>query len=427
MIRKLLISFGFAASVMLPATAQTTAITGGKVWTGSDRGTIENANVLIQDGRIVAVGPANTVSTAAADTIIDADGNWVTPGIIVPYSQIGIVEVGAEDSTNDTTAALSAYSVSLDAVDAFNPSASSVDVTRIEGVTRVAVSLSPTGNLFGGQGFVTDTSGDLDSDIAERAFLYVSLDEQGAALSGGSRAAAWTQLQAAMDDARTFPARYLAHNEGTALKRADARAFGPAVRGQQLIMINANRAIDLKKIMDFKLENPALQLAILGADEGWLVAEDLAASGIPVIIDPFQNLPASFSQLAATSENAQRLLEAGVEVAFVHLGFSGHQARLSLQVAGNAVANGVSHDDALKALTVTPARILGLDGLGTVSTGAVADIVIWDGDPLEVTSSPTLVMIAGEQQSLESRQTRLRDRYIDLDESNRPMAYKRPD
>ncbi len=427
MIRTLTLCLSAVAVAVLPGATQTTAITGGKVWTGSDRGTIENGTVLISDGQIVAVGTAAEVSIAGADSIIDADGNWVTPGIVVPYSRIGIVEVGAEDSTNEITAAASDYSVSLNAAVAFNPAASTIDVTRIEGVTRVAVALAPTGNLFGGQGFVTDTSGDLDSDIRERAFLYVSLGEQGASLAGGSRAAAWAQLRSAIDDARTFPARFMAHNEGTALTRADARAFGPAVRGQQLMLVQAHRAVDLRQVMDFADEFPAFRIAILGADEGWMVADELAAAGIPVIVDPFQNLPASFAQLAATSENASRLIKAGVDVSFAHFGDAGHQARLALQVAGNAIANGVPHDEALAALTVNPADMYGLNDLGRLVTGATGDVVIWDGDPLEVTSSPTHVFISGEAQSLESRQTRLRDRYLELDESTRPMAYNRLD
>jgi len=178
--------------------------------------------------------------------------------------------------------------------------------------------------------------------------------------------------------------------------------------------------------MDFAEANSDLQIAIVGADEGWRVAPRLAASGIPVIVDAFSNLPASFEQLGATAENASRLMEAGVTVAIAHLGSSSHQARLSTQVAGNAVANGLSHDDAMKALTTYPAQIFGLRGLGVIGPGARADIVVWDGDPLDVTSNPDVVMIDGKVQSLETRQTQLRDRYLDLDESTRPLAYVKP-
>ena len=177
--------------------------------------------------------------------------------------------------------------------------------------------------------------------------------------------------------------------------------------------------------MDLKVENPNLNLAIVGADEGWMVADELAEIGISVIVDPFSNLPASFAQLGATSRNAERLIEAGVPTAFAHLGNSGHQSRLVFQSAGNAMANGVSFDDAMAAMTTVPAAIFDLQGMGTIERGNVADLVVWDGDPLEVTSAPTSIFIDGVAQSLESRQTKLRDRYLNLDESEKPLAYKR--
>ena len=170
---------------------------------------------------------------------------------------------------------------------------------------------------------------------------------------------------------------------------------------------------------------PELDVAIVGATEGWIVAEELAEAGIPVIIDPFDNLPASFEQLGATSHNAERLIEAGVKTAFAHLGNDAHQSRLVLQSAGNAVANGVSRADAMRAITSIPADIFGQSDLGRLNSGAIADLVVWDGDPLEVTSAPTHVLIDGEQQSMESRQTLLRDRYLSLEDGDLPLAYRK--
>lgn len=407
------------------ALADTVAITGGKVWTGTQRGTIDNGTVIITDGEITAIGGASTTVPSNA-TVIDAEGGWVTPGIISPFSRIGIVEVGAEDSTNDANAGGSGYSIALDASLGFNPKATTVDVTRIEGVTRVVVAPGSSGNLFAGQGFIADTSGDLDSVTTSRAFVMASLGERGADKSGGSRPAAWQYFKSALSDARTFPARFLAHNEGDALTRVDAQAFGAASRGQQMILIEAHRASDIMDIIRFGEANTSLNFAIVGADEGWLVADELAAAGIPVIIDPFSNLPGSFAQLGATAQNAERLIAAGVLTAFAHLGDDSHQARLVVQTAGNAVANGVTFDDALAAITTAPADIFGLEGHGTLQTGAISDVVVWDGDPLEITSSPTSIVINGQLQSLESRQTKLRDRYLTLDESEKPLAYRRP-
>lgn len=423
MIRTLLLSTVAAASVALSAAAQNVAITNAKVWTGTDAGTLDNATVYISNGEIAGIG-VNFAAPSGTETI-DAEGNWVTPGIIAAFSRVGTVEVNAEDSTNDTNASGSPFSVALRAADGFNPAATTIDITRIEGVTQMAVAPSTGASMIAGQGFIADTSGRDGSVSDERAFVYIDLGEGGASLAGGSRPAAWAALRGAFADARGYPARFMAHNEGDTLTRADAQAFGPAVRGQQLILISAHRASDLQLIIELKAENPNLDLVIVGADEGWLVADDLAAANIPVIIDPFSNLPASFAQLGATSRNAERLIAAGVPTAFAHLSSSGHQSRLVLQSAGNAVANGVSFDDAMAAMTVVPAAIFDLQGAGAIARGNKADLVIWDGDPLEVSSAPTAIFIAGEAQSLESRQTKLRDRYLDLDESEKPLAYKR--
>ncbi|MDJ0920381.1 MAG: amidohydrolase family protein [Henriciella sp.] len=423
MIRTLSLTAVSAFAFTLGAAAQDFAIVNAKVWTGTSAGTLESATVIISDGEISGVG-INLAPPSGMETL-DAEGKWVTPGIISAFSRVGTVEVGAEGASNDTSAAASPLSVALEASDGFNPAATNVAVTRIEGVTRMAVAPANGANMFAGQGFLADTSGKADSVTMERAFVYVDLSEGGADLAGGSRPAAWAALRGAFADARGYPGRFITHNEGDTLTRNDAQAFGPAVRGQQLMMINASRASDIRKVIALKAENPLLNLVIVDADEAWMVADELAAADIPVIIDPFDNLPTSFATLGATSRNAERLLAADVTTAFAHLGNSGHQTRLVLQSAGNAVANGVSFDDALASITTTPADLLGLEGLGRLTPGAVADLVMWDGDPLEVMSAPELVVINGQRQSLESRQTKLRDRYLDLDESEQPLAFKR--
>jgi len=426
MIRRVMsIAAFFGGLLAMPALADTLVITNAKAWTGTEAGTIEGATLVITDGTITAIGADATVPEGDEVETIDAAGRWVTPGIIAPFSQIGLVEVGAEDSTDDTAAAMTPYSAALMAVDGFNPAATPVAASRIEGITRLVVAPSGGLSIFAGQGFTADTTGGPDSVMDDDAFVFIRLGEAGAATAGGSRPGAWTYLRAAFSDARTFPARFLAHNEGDALTRVDAQSLGPASRGQQLIVIEAHRASDLRRIIAFADDNPSLRLAIVGAAEGWLVASELAEAGIPVIVNPFDNLPASFQSLAASQENTARLIDAGVTVAIANLDSLGHQARLTLQVAGNSVAHGVSRDAALAAITRVPAEIFGLEGLGILSSGAVGDVVIWDGDPLEVMASPDSVIIAGEVQSLESRQTRLRDRYIGLDNADRPFAYRR--
>lgn len=423
MIRRFATVLAAAGLMAMPALAQTLVVRGETVWTGTSQGTISDGVVVIDNGRITAVGGPDTAVPDDA-TVVSAD--WVTPGLISAFSRTGLVEVGAEDSTNDSAASAAGYSAALNAADGFNPDATPVDVTRIEGFTRIAVAPASGTSLFAGQGFIADTTGDLDGEVQERAFAVIELGESGAALAGGSRQAMMAFLRAAIDDARSYRTRYIASNEGNALNRVDAEALAPAARGQQLILVRAHKASDLNAIMDLAEEDGSLRFAIVGGDEAWRVAPRLASLDIPVILDAFSNLPATFEQLGATSENAARLVDAGVRIAIVHLGDNSHQARLATQVAGNAVANGLSHDDALSALTTGPADIFGMSGYGRLAPGAPADVVAWDGDPLEVTSSPVSVIIGGDVQSLESRQTRLRDRYLNLDESDRPLAFVRP-
>ncbi len=423
MIRKWLGSAAVSALIAAPGLADTIVVTNARIWTGTEAGTIEGGVVVIEEDQISAVGGADTEAPDGAQ-VIDANGGWVTPGVFAPFTRVGIVEISAEDASNDAVAADSPFSVALDAEDAFNPASTSLAVQRIEGVTRLAVAPAPSSKIFAGQGFIASASGAPDSVLASNAFLLVSLGETGAGLAGGSRPAAWAQFEAALADSRS-PARYLTSNGGDVLTRYDAQALRSAATGDQLILIEAHRASDLLRIVAFKEENPALDLAILGADEGWIVADALADADIPVIIDPFSNLPATFAQLGATGENAARLIEAGVETAFAHLGDNAHQAHLARQVAGNAVANGVDHDAAVAAITSVPAEIFGLSGEGVIERGAIADIVVWDGDPLEVTTNADAVIIGGALQSLESRQTRLRDRYLSLDRGDRPFSYRR--
>jgi imidazolonepropionase-like amidohydrolase len=421
MIRYLLICL-VAVAVSPFGFAQPVAIYGETVWTGTSQGTIPDGVVVIENGRIVSVGPATTRVPAGATEV---RAQWVTPGLISAFSRTGLTEVSGVDDANDTGAASSAFSAALNAADGFNPDTTSIPVTRLDGFTRLAVAPQAESKLFGGQGFLADTSGLPGSIFQERVFAFVVLGERGASISGGSRPAAWAALRGAFDDVRFFGARYMTHNEGNVLTRMDAQALMPAVKGDQLILFQASRASDLDAIMDFKEQNPSLRMAIVGADEGWMVAGRLADLDIPVIVDAFSNLPSSFSQLASTSENAKRLAEAGVTVAIVNLDNDSHLARLATQVAGNAVANGMDYDDAMRALTTAPAEIFGMTGLGVLAPGARADVVAWDGDPLEVTSAPSAVYIDGEAQPMESRQTKLRDRYRTIDESQKPMAFKR--
>ncbi len=420
MIGKLLVAATLFAAAPC-AFAQAIAITGGRIVTNTSQDVIENGTVVITNGRIVSVGPG---SAPAGATIVDANGKWVTPGLFAALSRIGLAEVDSEDSTNNISAGRSKFQASLRAADSFDPDNTAIAVSRIEGVTRVAL-VDPAGDgLLGGYGALADTTGSFNSIFARDVVMYAELGEGGAASAGGSRSAAWTWLTTAIDDAKVYPRGFTEDGEGDLLSSKEALAFKPVVEGRVPLMIEVHSAADILQVLTLRQREPRMKLILLGATEGWRVADQIAAASVPVIVNPLTNLPDRFEQLAATLENAGRLSKAGVKVAIADPNEATHNTRFIQQLAGNAVANGMSWADAFAAITSVPASIYGRTDLGSLKSGAIADVVIWDGDPLELMSSPDAVYIAGVSTPMVSRQTKLRDRYLNLDE-NKPQAYER--
>jgi imidazolonepropionase-like amidohydrolase len=401
-----------ALALATPAAAQSVLIRDGRVVTNTAAGTIQNGDVLIVDGRIRAVG-ANVAAPSGA-RVIEAQGRFVTPGAFAAMSEVGLSEISGSGALNDADIDSDTISAAADAGRAFNPGVTAVAVTRLEGVTRAAIAPSSTDTLFGGRGALVSLGGRPDSVFGPRAFMVVELGETGANRTGSSRAALWPAFEAALRDAREYPARYTRGQGGAVLSELDAAALQPFARGQGAFLVHVDSAADIRRIIRFKRDNPALDFIIHGGAEAWQVADELAAARIPVIVDPLVNLPDSFERLSARLDNAALLQSAGVQIAIAPAAGSvdAHQARLVLQLAGNAVANGLPWDAAFAAVTRGPADIFGVGNqLGRLERTYIADVVIWDGDPLEVQSAPTAVFIAGVEQPLVSRQTRLRDRY----------------
>ncbi|MEZ5956053.1 MAG: amidohydrolase [Hyphomonadaceae bacterium] len=409
--RTTLAALVLAAALATPAAAETILINNGRVVTNGAGGIIENGDVLIVDGRISAVG-AN-INAPRGARVIEANGAFVTPGAFAAMSEVGLSEISGSGAPNDANISGDLISAAADAGNAFNPNVTAIPVTRIEGVTRAAIAPSANGSIFDGRGALVSMSGEPDSVFRERAFMVVELGETGAGRTGGSRAALWPAFEAALRDAREYPARYRSGQGGAVLNELDAQALQPYARGQGIFLVHIESAADIRRLIRFQRANPSLRFVIHGGAEAWQVADELAASRIPVILDPLANLPDRFERLSARLDNAVLLNRAGVRFAIAPAPGSvdAHQARLVLQLAGNAVANGLPWDVAFAAVTRAPAEIFGAGNLGRLERNYVADVVIWDGDPLQVTSAPTAVFIEGVEQSLTSRQTQLRDRY----------------
>lgn len=424
-----------ALALAAPAAAEIVAITGGTVATVASPDPIEGATVIVNDGTVTAVGRG--VAVPANARVIDAAGKWVTPGLIAGMSFLGLYEVDAVDQTNDTDARRSPYSAAIDVADGLNPAATPVAVARAGGVTRAAVRPDASNSIFAGQGALIDLAANGDLVLRERAFQYIELGEDGARHAGGSRPAAYLELRNGLQEAQRYARNPAAYTDGrekeSLITRLDAAALVPLVEGRMPAVIHVERAADIRQVLALRSEFPKLRIFLIGAREGWMVAPQIAAAKVPVITMALMDLPDAFETLASTRSNAGRLMAAGV---LVGLGMTtdgtGAQPRNLPQQAGNAVAQGklpggvgLTRAQALAAMTRNNALIFGMDNVGTIEPGKRADLVVWDGDPLELSSAPTAVLIGGVVQPTVTRQTLLRDRYLNLNRDQLPLAYPR--
>ena len=427
---RVVLSAGIAAAALLaaPAAAQNIAITNARLVIGDGSEPIADGTVLIQAGKVVAAGSA--VAVPPGVRIIDAGGQWVTPGLVVAVTDLGLVDVEAVGESSDVNADKSPFSAALDVASAINPDNVPIQVSRAGGVTRAAVAPLGTGSIFGGQGAIIDLGADPDAVTAPRAFQYVELGESGARRAGGSRAGAYAVLHNALAEASELtrlPAG--PRRDDVLLTRRDAAALVAVVNGRQPLYVHVERASDIRMVLGLKREFPLLRLVIVGAAEGWLAAADLARAGVPVLATPLTDLPASFEQMGATQSNLGRMKAAGVKVS---LGAFGDQPRYAPQYAGNLVglakvpgASGLTWGQAFAAISSGPAEALGMgDKFGSLRPGRAGDVVIWDGDPLELRSGVVKVFVDGIEQPLSNRQTRLRQRYATPTEGALPKAYE---
>jgi imidazolonepropionase-like amidohydrolase len=414
------------------AIAETIAIVGGTVAIGDGSEPIANGAVVFRDGRIVAAGSNEKIPEDA--TVVDARGKWVAAGMISAFTQLGIGSRSTLPQLNDASAARSPLSAALDVTTAINPLDAPIQVARAVGITRAFVSPSAAKSIFGGQGAVISLSATADPITKPRAFQFVSLGERGAHIAGGSRAAAYAFFHAALTEARDVacgPSVERDREFTAVLTRADAVALIAVMEGKQPLVVHVERASDILQVLSLRRGYPKLRLILAGAVEGWRVASQIAAAGVPVISSTKSN-PFSFEALAATESNVGRLVRAGVTVALSTIDMLPLDVYLR-QFAATLVAltripcaTGLDWGQAFATLASRPAEAMGLEGeIGSLRPGRRADVVIWDGDPLESRSAPETVYIDGTVQPLHNHLTRLRDRYRDPGEGRLPKAYIR--
>ena len=417
---------GIAATAS--AAAQTVAIMNGEVHTVSGA-VIEEGDVIIRDGRIAQVGA--DLSAPEGAEVIDATGKVVTPGLFAPYSNIGLLELGLDNEANDAGPRRGdgfPLGAALSVVDAYNPSSTLIALNRAGGITRALSAPSAGDALFAGRAAVIDMSGGVNSVMSPDAAQVAVMGYSGANRSGDTRMGAWAVMREYLDEAAVYaaaPNAYPARARESRFAIADLRALGPVIAGEQPLMVALDGANDIRNLI--RLKNAyQLRVIIVGGAEAWRVADELTAANIPVILDPLHNLPSQFEDMGSTLENAARLHAAGVRISFFNPpGFGAHNLRLLTQMAGNAVAHGLPYDAALAALTRNPAELFGLGAqLGALEPGKRADVVVWTGDPLELTTRPEAVFIDGRAQDLNNRLVMLRERYRNLERGDLPHAYR---
>jgi len=369
-------------------------------------GPLKNTDLLVQDGRITAIG--QNLAAPSGIRIVEANGKAVTPGTFGGLTRVGLEEIGLESTTGDHSHRLGQMRPEFDVTMAFNPESMSLPIHRSNGITFTVLTPGSVsgGSMVAGLGAPVSLDGSLPG--SQRA-MFIDVGGDANDLSGGSRAAQFMLLRQAVVEARA-PNLVMVHDERL-LTPSGRQVLLDYLRGAGPFVFDVDRAVDIRRTLQF-IKEEKIRGVIRGGTEAWREAGELAAANVPVILDPLDNLPNSFDALGATLTNAARLRAAGVTVAFSMRSPEVHDAGKVRQAAGNAVSHGMSFADGLAAITRIPAEIFGVaDRFGSIAIGRPADVVMWSGDPLEVSSLPELVLTNGQLESLDSRHSALRDRY----------------
>ncbi|HET7249251.1 MAG TPA: amidohydrolase family protein, partial [Gemmatimonadales bacterium] len=364
-----------------------------------------------------AVGTSVTIPADA--TRIDATGKWVTPGLIDGGGQMGLVEISAVPTTREGSLAGDTIAAAFNVAEGVNPASQLIPVTRVEGITTTLA--SPSGNLVSGQAVLLDLAGMTIEEMTVKSpvAIVADLSENAKDDAGGTRAGIAERLRGVFRDALEYERRKAdfsrAQMQPLGARARDLEALLPVLHGQLPLIAIANRRSDIETALRLAREFK-LRLVIGSAQEGWEIAPEIAAAGVPVLVEPLDNIP-SYDALGVRYENAALLAKAGVKIVLMET--DTHNSRNLKQEAGNAVSYGLPWDQALRAITLSPAEVFGVaDRYGSLDAGKVANVVVWSGDPFEFSTAAEHVIIRGKEIPLTSRQRELFERYRRL-----PPAY----
>lgn len=418
------IKFSVAALAIVASTAQakSTAITNATIYTLANEGILEQATVIIDQGKITELySNQNTPKNIEADEIIDAKGKILTPGFIGTMNSLGLIEVGAVSRTRDGKDEKA--DITFDASLAFNPKSTLIPYTRKGGITSNIVTPHGGEGLFAGQTFAVDLSGEFTSVIEKQNGVLIYLGSE----AKGSRAQKLQALDYQLEDAE----KALTKKKSKAKKskkeqteaedpKRDEQVINALLAAEKPLLAYADRASDLLALLALKKKH-GLDLVLVSASDAVLIADQIAAAKVPVILSSIENLPNSFDSLNASLTNIVTLVKAGVKVILAPKGESHNLNQLRFD-AGVAVANGLPREEAFSALTANVADVFKLNS-GRIMIGKNADLVLWSADPLEISTKVDLMWINGNKISTQSRQDALRDRYTK--ETNMPRAYSK--
>ena len=403
------------AVLTVQISAETVLLKGGLVHSGNGETSIVQ-DILISENTIVGVG--NNLIIDGKTRVIEVNGLPVTPGLISPMSNIGIVEINALDVTRDDESDILSAGFSI--FNAFNPHSTGIPWNRSNGVTSAISTPSASSfPIFGlGSHFVLD--GSLEIKGAKDIAMFGRFGA-----SYGSRAETLSLLESLLEIgkmAKSIPVEEIlemAIADKLELQSQDIVALGKVVNDDMPIVIETNRAVDILQALAMK-QKYGLNLVLASVEEAPMVLEKLKESNTPVIIDPMDNIPDSFDELGSSLDLGKILDQAGIPIMFSTQ--RSHNYHLMRQGSGNAVAHGMSYETAIKGMTKTVAQTFKLDNRGSIEPGKLADVIVWDGDPLEPASFPKIVMIEGQLQDLSSRSSKLTERYTNKED--KPSSYK---